>query len=330
MRFVVYGAGAIGGVIGARLFEHGHDVLLVARGEHARAVAHNGLRLESPDGAVTLQIPVVEDVTAIELDPSEDVVVLATKSQDTTAALAPLAATAPPSVPVLCAQNGVANEREALRRFPRVYGVVVMVPTTHLEPGVVQASSAPTTGILDVGRFPRGSDEVAERCASAFDASGFSARALPEIMRWKYRKLLLNLGNAVEAVFALPPEADRALEELARREGEACLRAAGIDFASVEEDRRRRGDLVRVLPVRGKVRGGGSTWQSLARGAGTIEVDYLNGEVVLLGRLHGVPTPVNEALQRFANAMASEGRPPGSLPPDVLPPEVRSALKAAQ
>jgi 2-dehydropantoate 2-reductase len=330
MRFVIYGAGAIGGVIGARLFEHGHDVVLVARGEHGRAIERDGLRLETPAGEMTLPIPVVEHVTGLDLDPDEDVVVLATKSQDTTAALAPLAATAPPSIAVLCAQNGVANERAALRLFARAYGVVVMVPATHLEPGVVQASSAPTTGILDVGRFPHGTDDVAERVAGAFDGSGFSARALPEIMRWKYRKLLLNLGNAVEAVFALTPEADHALDQLARREGEACLRAAGIDFASVEEDRQRRGDLVRVLPVRGKVRGGGSSWQSLARGARTIEADYLNGEIVLLGRLHGVPTPVNAALQRLANRIAAEGRPPGSLLPDELPPEVTAELKATQ
>ena len=45
---------------------------------------------------------------------------------------------------------------------------------------------------------------------------------------------------------------------------------------------------------------GGSTWQSLARGTGTIETDYLNGEIALLGRLHGVPTPVNAALQAIA------------------------------
>jgi 2-dehydropantoate 2-reductase len=211
-----------------------------------------------------------------------------------------------------------------------VYGVVVMVPASHLEPGVVQASSAPTTGILDVGRCPHGTDDLAERVAGAFDGAGFSARALPEIMRWKYRKLLLNLGNAVEALFTLPPEADRALEEMARREGEACLRAAGIDFASAEEDRRRRGDLVRVLPVHGSVRGGGSSWQSLARGVGTIEADYLNGEIVLLGRLHGVPTPVNEALQHLANRLAAARRAPGSLSPDQLPPEVTDALKAAQ
>ena len=57
--------------------------------------------------------------------------------------------------------------------------------------------------------------------------------------------------------------------------------------------------------VAGLTRGGGSSWQSLVRGTGSIEADYLNGEMCLLGRLHGVPTPVNELLQRRANAAAA-------------------------
>ena len=63
----------------------------------------------------------------------------------------------------------------------------------------------------------------------------------------------------------------------------------------------------------GHERQGGSSWQSLARGLGSIETDYLTGEIVLLGRLHRVPTPVNDLLQRLANRMAAEGRPPGSV-----------------
>jgi 2-dehydropantoate 2-reductase len=329
VRFVIYGAGAVGGVIGARLSQHGHAVVLIARGEHRRAIERDGLLLETPDGATKLTIPVVEHPAEIDFRDG-DVVMLTMKSQDTVAALAELAAAAPAEIPVVCAQNGVVNERAALRRFAHVYAVVVMLPATHLEPGVVQASSAPATGILDVGRYPRGVDETARLLADALGRSTFSSHAVPEIMRWKYRKLLMNLGNAVEAVFALPEDRERALDLLARREGEACLRAAGIDFASVEEDRARRGDLVRVLAVRGEVRGGGSSWQSLARGAGVIEADYLNGEIVLLGRLHGTPTPVNEALGRLANRSAGERRPPRSLTADSLPPAVRKMLEAQQ
>ena len=54
-------------------------------------------------------------------------------------------------------------------------------------------------------------------------------------------------------------------------------------------------------------------------GSGSIEADYLNGEISLLGRLHGVPTPANDVLQRLANEFARDRRPPGSLPlPDLI------------
>ena len=91
------------------------------------------------------------------------------------------------------------------------------------------------------------------------------------------------------------------------------IAAAGIDCASAAEDAERRGDLISLRPVAGERRGGGSSWQSLARGTGTIEVDLLNGEIVLLGRLHGVPTPVNELLQVVAHELARAKAPPGSL-----------------
>ena len=57
-------------------------------------------------------------------------------------------------------------------------------------------------------------------------------------------------------------------------------------------------------------RGGGSSWQSLARGTGAIEVDYLNGEIVWVGRCQGRDTPVNAALCELAKRMAREKAPP--------------------
>ena len=70
MRVVVFGAGAIGGVVGARLFQHGVEVTLVARGAHAEALA-SGLVLESPDESVTLPIPVVTNVSLRRSTPTE-------------------------------------------------------------------------------------------------------------------------------------------------------------------------------------------------------------------------------------------------------------------
>jgi 2-dehydropantoate 2-reductase len=308
VRFVVYGAGAIGSVVGARLHQAAHEVILIARGRHLDALRERGLRIEDPEGGATVKTEAVARPADARIGRG-DVVLLAMKSQDTAAALQDLRAAAPGDVPVACAQNGVANERMALRLFSRVYGVSVLCPALHLEPGVVQAYAGPTTGILDVGRYPEGTDDLAEAIAAAFRSATFDSVARPDIQRWKYGKLLDNLGNAVEALCG--PAARRgAIGRMAREEGVACLRAAGIAFA--ERDAARAA-AIRPREVAGRRRPGGSTWQSLARGAGSVETDHLNGEVVFLGRLHGVPTPVNELLQRLANDFAREGRRPGSL-----------------
>lgn len=312
MRFVVVGAGAVGGVVGGRLAQHGHEVLLVARGAHGDAIAADGLLVRSPDDEVRVRPPVVGDVSELSLQPA-DVVLLAVKSQDTVTVLNSLmAAGAPPDLPVVCLQNGIDNERQALRRFSRVYAVPVMLPATHLLPGVVDAASAPVTGLLDVGCYPSGVDDLAVEIAAAFASSGFSSEPNPAVMRFKWSKLLMNLANSLEAAIG-PIGRDSEVYRAARDEGAAVLSAAGIDVASDAEDAARRGELLRMRPIAGERRGGGSSWQSLARGTGTIEADALNGEVVLLGRMHGVPTPVNELLQQLANDLARRGAPPGSL-----------------
>lgn len=130
-------------------------------------------------------------------------------------------------------------------------------------------------------------------------------------MRWKDRKLLTNLGNAAEALCG--PEARRGhVTQLAVAEGERVLREAGIDYVSAEEDRLRRGHHLQVGSFADAPRPGGSMWQSLARRTGTIESDYLNGEIVLVGRIHSVPTPVNQT-QTLARRAATVLWPPGHL-----------------
>jgi 2-dehydropantoate 2-reductase len=317
MRFVIYGAGAIGGTIGGRLFEAGHDVTLIARGEHLRALRGEGLTLAAPAGTVTLPIPAVGDPRAAGLA-GGDVVVLAMKSQDTGPAVEALVRSAPPDIAVVCAQNGVENERVALRSFADVYAMSVMLPATHLRPGMVEANSAGAHGLLDLGRYPTGIDATAEAVADALTGGGFVSMARPDIMRWKYRKLILNLANAVEAVCG-PAARQSPLVARVMEEGETVLAAAGIDPVTPAEDAERRADHLPLRRVEGRRREGGSSWQSLTRGLGTIETDYLNGEIVLLARLHGVPAPANALLQRLADEAAAERHPPGSIPPeDVL------------
>jgi 2-dehydropantoate 2-reductase len=329
MRYLIIGAGAVGGTIGARLAESGNDVLLVARGAHLDALRSDGLRFISSTGTFTRAIPAVAGpADAGELRP-DDVLILTVKSQDTIAALAQWAAApvagggvAADRLPVVCAQNGVENERVAQRIFRTVYGLCVWLPATHVEPGVVVSHTAPLSGILTVGRYPNGVDPVVEQLSADLRRSLFDAPVVADVMRWKYGKLLMNLGNAVDALLdkqdAGAAEVTAEIRHACQTEAESAFAAAGIAYNTDAERRAVQGDRMQQQTIEGVKRAGGSTWQSLARGAGSVEADYLNGEIALLGRLHGVPTPVNDLMQRLVSESAREHRAPGSLSPDRL------------
>lgn len=313
MRYLVYGAGAVGGVIGGNLFRAGRDVTLLARGAHLEALRAGGLRLDTIDGVLTLPIPSV--ASAAEVSWTEDtVVMLCVKGQDTADALEDLVEHAPAETIVVSAQNGIANEREILRRFARTYAVPVLLPATHLEPGLVVQDGALKPGVLDIGRYPRGTDEISAAILADLRAAGFGGTQREDVMAWKRRKLINNLGNALDAAVAPGPAFDE-LAARVRAEGEAVFAATGDSLATAEQDEANRAG---QMDLRTDVaRAGGSTRQSLARGTG-VETDFLTGEVVLLGRLHGVPTPANELAQRTVHDLVRGGGEPGSVEGEKL------------
>lgn len=318
MRYVVYGTGAVGGVIGGNLHLAGVAVTLVARGEHLARIRADGLTLDREDGRHRIDAPATETASGVEWT-DDTVVLLCVKGHQTQTALDDLVAHAPADVTVVCAQNGVANERAVLRHVAAAYAVCVMLPATHLEPGLVVQKCHPTPGILDIGAVPAGTDERAGVIAADLRRGGFESLARPDIMAWKHRKLLMNLGNGVDATCAPGPAADE-LVRLAQEEGEEVLRRAGVPVVSAEQDAERRGDHLRRrehLPVEA----GGSTWQSVTRGGRGVEIDYLAGEIVLLARLHGLPAPVNEAVQRATHDLVRSGGAPRSLDATTLLPK---------
>lgn len=311
MHVVIYGAGAIGGVIGAHLFSSGTPTTLIARGRHLEAIRTNGLVLDTAQGREALQIPTA--ATASEIDwTDESVVFLCVKSQQTAAALEDLRFHAPPMTPIVSAQNGVANEPAILRLFPNVYSLCVVLPALHLDPGVVIQLSDGTPGLLDIGRYPTGFDDTAEIIAARLRAASFPSKVRGNITAWKYRKLITYLVNGVDATYRNDGPAHHELVRRARSEGEAVLDAADIEVISEEFDIARRADFIKRRDT-GDNSYGSSTWQSVERGAGSLEVDYLAGEIVLLGRLNGVPTPVNELVQAETVRLVRDGLPAASL-----------------
>ncbi|CUH79512.1 ketopantoate reductase family protein [Tropicibacter naphthalenivorans] len=310
MRIIVYGVGAIGGVVGAALARAGQDVLGIARGAQLQAIRDKGLRLRTPDVDEVVQMPCVAHPSEIDFRP-DDAILLCMKTQHTVAALADLRDAGVTDQPIFCFQNGVENERLALRVFPNVHAVTVMLPGTYLEPGKVVSYGTPRFGILDIGRYPSGVDAADEALAAVLDASGFAAYARADVMRAKYGKLLVNLMNILQAAVGRDPALAQMTQPL-QAEAEAVYTAAGIAWEPNSTDPR-RAEFMQVKDVPGESRQGGSTAQSLLRDTGSVETDYMNGEISLLGRLHGVPTPLNDAMVRLGQRLAAKGAKPGDM-----------------
>jgi 2-dehydropantoate 2-reductase len=311
MRIIVYGVGAIGGTVAAALQLSGQEVIGIARGAHLKAIQADGLLMRTPEKTERAHFPCVSDPAEIEFRP-DDAILLTMKTQDTFAALERLRAAGASEQAIFCVQNGVTNERLALRYFHEVHGVTVMMPAALSVPGEVSAFSIPRHGIFDIGRYPDGSNEHDAKLAKALEAANIAAFVSPDVMQSKYGKLLLNLSNILQAALGLDADYPH-LEVLLRTEAEAAYKAAGIPWLDVGAADPRRSQLMNQKPIAGIDRLGSSTMQSLARGAGSIETDYLNGEIVLLGRLHGVPVPANTYFAELGTRMAREGLKPGAI-----------------
>lgn len=327
-RYIVIGAGAIGGALGGRLVHAGREAVLVARGEHLQALQTDGLRLRSPTEDLTLPVQAVGGPDELGLRP-DDVLVVATKTQQANDALvtwadAPVSGggTAGERLPVLMALNGVASESMALRYFQRVYGVCVWMPAVHLVPGEVILRASGPSGMLHVGRVPAETDDtdrqLLDQVETDWTAADYDVPRPADVMAWKYRKLISNLGNVFQAL--VHTNGDTApLVARAEAEARTVLDRAGIGYVSDEEEQTARGagfTMTHVPGVPDDV--GGSTWQSLRRGTGNVETDYLNGEIAQIAHRTGQQAPVNARLALLARQAARTGQAPGDLSADEL------------
>jgi 2-dehydropantoate 2-reductase len=334
-RYVFIGAGAVGSAVGGLLAQRGSEVLLVARGEHGRAVAEKGLTLRCPDTSVTPPVPVVTGPDQAHLT-VDDVLVLTTKTHQVEAAInewadlpvhehdGTVAGRAADLLPVFTALNGVAAEEIALRYAERVFAVCVWFPAVMLEPGEVIVRAAPLRGVFHIGRYgasgdPDGDARLLDELSRDWEPAGCAITRPPAVMEWKYRKLLTNLGNVLQALLGDASEADD-VRKAAEAEARAVLSDAGIAFTEDAESRaswQREGFSVQPVPGEPEQLGG-SSWQSLMRGTGTIETDFLNGEIALIARRLGQSAPINTWLTALARRAAREHRYPGSISAEEL------------
>jgi 2-dehydropantoate 2-reductase len=149
-----------------------------------------------------------------------------------------------------------------------------------------------------------------------------------DVMTKKYGKLLINLGNIADAACGMAGRGAR-VTAAAIEEGQRVYAAAGIRWEQpperVEHYKKRAATMQFDIPA-GDTFIGGSTWQSLKKGATTLETDYFNGEILMLGRLHAVPTPTNEFLQQYAARMLRGEIEVGSVTTDKLDAEWQQSI----
>ncbi|ADO44303.1 Ketopantoate reductase ApbA/PanE domain protein (plasmid) [Ketogulonicigenium vulgare Y25] len=323
-RYVIIGGGAIGMQLAGRLTLAGLNALLITRGAQYQALSTAPLHLHHPQGTDQVQIAVANSPEAARLT-RNDILVVATKTQDveqvvtqwawqplegdTSGAPGALAA----DLPIVILQNGTAAEDIARRRFSQVISVASIVPVSYLEPGHVTSRAAPKNGYFQLGRLTGASlptDDTLAQIAGDFEAAGFVTRIRDNITARKYEKLLFNATNAVD-VFEGTADERRALTAALTAETRAILSAAGVnlDLGAPDVDIAVELGTNRVPAGNTNSAAQRSTWQSFARGKPS-EVDYLNGDIVLLARQHGLDAPLNARVQRLLGLAQTLGEAP--------------------
>jgi 2-dehydropantoate 2-reductase len=324
MRYIVYGAGGIGSIMGGHLARTGHDVILIGRPGHVNVINNQGLHLITPTGTYVLQLIAVTDPDMVDFTPS-DVVFLCMKGQDTEQALQVLKNVVE-DVPVFCFQNGVRNEEITSAYFTNVYGVMVRVGAVYLKDGEVTARRAPP-GWYIMGRYPEGTDEVVQTVAEELRDAGYFVRITSDIMPYKWGKLMANLGNSVDAITDSDWESTRSIRLGVFEEARAIVEKADVKWISQEQVSKEWPEISK--PLLGQIDPGArsSTWQSLTRRQGNVETDFLNGEIVRLAASLGIQAPLNEKLTSITREMAAHHELPGKYTPDQLSEILKLARK---
>jgi 2-dehydropantoate 2-reductase len=324
MKICVVGAGAIGGMLGAKLALSGNEVTLILRGANLAAVQQNGLKLIEEDGKELLAQP-IRATSAIAEAGVQDVVILALKAHQVAAVAADLPALMHADTRVITMQNGIpwwyfhklpgelgqryqgtpvkAVDPDGIiaKYIPvdRVIGSVVYPASEVISPGVIKVIEGNrfTLGEID------GSDTPSIRAISdAFKAAGFKAPVISDIRSEIWLKLWGNLSfNPISALTHATLEdicvfpATRELAANMMLEAQTIGEKLGVQFKVSLEKRINGAQAVGQHKT--------SMLQDVELGR-PIELEALVGSVIELGRITETPTPNIDAVYALASLLS--------------------------
>ena len=318
-RIAVIGAGAVGSALGALLHRAGQNVVLIARPAHTAAIRQHGLGVDGDTGDF---IAPVEATETLNFRP--DLALLTVKAQDVVAAVKANQAFLN-DVPVVTFQNGIRSDELVAGILPRkqILSAVVTMNATYLLPGKV---TVVFQGKLILGRPFSPRDSKLEEVAHILNQA-VPTRITDNIQGAHWLKLIINLNNALPAITNYTMSqvyADAYLRNLAvgiMREGQRVIGRADIRMESLPEVSVGLTRLINLMPsgiagriVAEKIRRLTTEWpywsstlQSILRGRPT-EIDYLNGEIVELGKRYGEATPLNTKIVELVHQAERTGQ----------------------
>jgi 2-dehydropantoate 2-reductase len=306
LKIVMMGSGGVGGFFGGRLARSGHDVSFVARGAHLEALRKNGLTIENKtQGDIHIPgVKVTDDPASLG---TADLVILSVKLWDTEAAAQAIRPIVGPHTGVLSLQNGVVKD-DILRRFfdpAQVMGGVCYVATHIARPGVVEQVGSMQR--IVVGEYDGRKSQRAQALYEALAQSGVAAELSSDVRRaiWEKYVFLVGLSATTTTMRSTigpireNPRTRAFLHDI-MREVVAVGRALGVALPEDYADQRLAfADTVPATMT-------SSMHHDLERG-NRIEVAWLSGGVVELGRKAGVTTPCNRAVWDILE-LYSQGR----------------------
>jgi len=295
MKIAFMGSGGVGGFYGGRLANAGCDVTFVARGAHLAALRANGLTIENqPQGNIHLpKVKVTDDPATIG---PVDLVIIAVKLWGTEAAARAVKPIVGPDTAVLSLQNGVIKDDILRREFGdgAVMGGVAYVATHISRPGVIHQTG--TIQRLVFGEYDGRRSARAEALLAELLRAGIQAELSADIRKtlWEKYSFLVGLSGTT-ATMRVPIGTVRANPQTRAflfdilKETVAVGRALGVALPeNYAEDRLAFADSVPADMT-------SSMYHDLERG-NPLEVAWLSGGVVQLGKTVGVPTPANRAV----------------------------------
>ena len=318
-RIAVIGAGAVGSALGALLHRAGENAVLIARPAHIAAIRQHGLRIDGDTGNF---IAPVEAAETLNFRP--DLALLTVKTQDVIAAVKANQAFLM-DVPVVTFQNGIRSDELVAGILPReqILSAVVLMHVTYSLPGKVIVVYR---GKLILGRPYGLRDSKLEEVAHILNQI-VPTRVTDNIQGAHWLKLIVNLNNALPAITNLTMSqvyADKTLRNLAvglMREGLRVIDRGNIRLESLLEVSIGLTKLINWMPsgIAGRIAAAkvrrlttvwplwGSTLQSIQRGRPT-EIDYLNGEIMELGKRYGEDTPLNTKIVELVHQVERTGQ----------------------